>query len=64
MELSTGPKNAEPSVARTFRLTKTSDGHLAYVLVTAARLKRLATELGIDIWDEARLLDLFAGNGV
>jgi crotonobetainyl-CoA:carnitine CoA-transferase CaiB-like acyl-CoA transferase len=37
----------EPSVARTFRLTKTKDGHLAFALVTAARLKRLATGLEI-----------------
>ena len=42
------PKNPEPPVARTFRLTRTSDGHLTYVLVTAARLKRLATELGVE----------------
>ncbi|MGV0837846.1 CaiB/BaiF CoA transferase family protein [Mycolicibacterium thermoresistibile] len=41
-----------PAVARTFRLTKTSDGYLSLVLVTAARLKRLAVGLGIDGADE------------
>ncbi|MGE2726575.1 CaiB/BaiF CoA transferase family protein [Mycolicibacterium pulveris] len=43
-----GAKSNEPSVARTFRLTKTSDGYLSLILVTAARVKRLAAGLGID----------------
>jgi crotonobetainyl-CoA:carnitine CoA-transferase CaiB-like acyl-CoA transferase len=45
-------KNAEPSVARTFRLTKTADGYLSFVLVTAARVKRLAVGLGVDGADD------------
>ncbi len=36
------------AVARTFRLTKTSDGYLSLILVTAARLKRLAVGLGVE----------------
>lgn len=43
-----GRTSTEPPVSRTFRLTKTSDGHLSLILVTAARVKRLATGLGID----------------
>ena len=42
-----GGENNEPEVARTFRLTRTADGHLSFVLVTAARLKRLALGLGV-----------------
>lgn len=42
------PEYSQPSVAHTFRLTPTADGHVSFILVTAIRLKRLATALGIE----------------
>lgn len=42
------PEFAQPSSAHTFRLTPTIDGHIAFILVTAVRLRRLAMALGLD----------------
>jgi crotonobetainyl-CoA:carnitine CoA-transferase CaiB-like acyl-CoA transferase len=44
----THPEELQPTGAHTYRLTPTLDGHIAFVLVTAARLKRLAMALELD----------------
>lgn len=41
------PAVRRPDVSRSFRLTRTSDGYLAFVLVTNAQSERLATALGL-----------------
>jgi crotonobetainyl-CoA:carnitine CoA-transferase CaiB-like acyl-CoA transferase len=48
-----GAEQAESTVAKSFRLTKTQDGHLAFILVTAARMKRLA--IGLDVEEADKL---------
>jgi crotonobetainyl-CoA:carnitine CoA-transferase CaiB-like acyl-CoA transferase len=47
-----GSEQAESTVAKSFRLTRTQDGHLAFILVTAARMKRLAIGLGVEEADK------------
>jgi crotonobetainyl-CoA:carnitine CoA-transferase CaiB-like acyl-CoA transferase len=42
------PQQTEPDVSQSFRLTRTSDGHVSLILVTAARLKRLATAFDLE----------------
>jgi crotonobetainyl-CoA:carnitine CoA-transferase CaiB-like acyl-CoA transferase len=46
------PTEIQPAIAHTFRLTTTRDGQIAFVLVTAARMKRLAVGLGLDGADQ------------
>lgn len=44
--------HGDSMVAKSFRLTRTQDGHLAFILVTAARMKRLAVGLGVEEADK------------
>ncbi|MGY4866657.1 CaiB/BaiF CoA transferase family protein [Mycolicibacterium elephantis] len=41
------PHDAQPSIARSFQLTATADGLIAFILVKAAAFKRLAEGLGL-----------------